>query len=29
VAQRDGISFDKILDLYALNGHDIRPALSD
>lgn len=27
VEQRDGISFDRVLDLLALNGHDIRPAL--
>jgi hypothetical protein len=26
--QRDGISFDRLLDIYALHGHDIRPALS-
>lgn len=29
VDQRDGISFDRILELYALNGHDLRPALTD
>lgn len=27
VEQRDGITFDRVLDLYALNGHDIRPSL--
>lgn len=27
VQQRDGISFDQILDFYALNGHDIRDSL--
>jgi hypothetical protein len=27
--QRDGISFDRILELYALNGHDIRAVLSE
>ncbi|HJQ60188.1 MAG TPA: DUF2199 domain-containing protein [Vineibacter sp.] len=27
VEQRDGITFDRLLDIYALNGHDIRPAL--
>jgi hypothetical protein len=26
--QKNGISFDRLLDLYALNGHDIRDALS-
>jgi hypothetical protein len=26
--QQVGISFDRVLDLYALNGHDLRPALS-
>lgn len=25
--QRDGISFDRLLDIYASHGHDIRPAL--
>lgn len=29
VEQRDGISFDRILELYALNGHDMRSALTD
>jgi hypothetical protein len=27
--QRDGITLDRLLDLYALNGHDLRPALGD
>ena len=27
--QEDGISFDQLLDIYAENGHDIRPALSE
>ncbi|MBK6896735.1 MAG: DUF2199 domain-containing protein [Alphaproteobacteria bacterium] len=26
--QRDGITFDRILELYALNGHDIRDSLT-
>jgi len=26
--QRDGISFDRLLDIYALNGHDIRSDLA-
>ena len=29
VEQREGITFDRILDLYALNGHDIRKSLMD
>jgi hypothetical protein len=28
IEQRDGISFDRVLDLLALNGHDIRAALT-
>lgn len=28
VEQRQGITFDRILDLYALNGHDVREALT-
>ena len=28
VEQHQGITFDRILDLYALNGHDIREALT-
>nr|WP_290428559.1 DUF2199 domain-containing protein [Defluviimonas salinarum] len=28
-AQRDGITFDALLDLYARYGHDIRPYLTD
>ncbi len=27
VAQADGIDLDQLLDIYAANGHDIRPAL--
>ena len=29
VEQRDGITFDRILEIYALNGHDMRDALSE
>jgi hypothetical protein len=29
VEQKEGITFDRILDLYALNGHDIRKSLMD
>jgi hypothetical protein len=29
VEQREGMSFDRILETYALNGHDLRGALSD
>lgn len=29
VEQREGITFDRILEIYALNGHDLRTALSD
>lgn len=29
VEQREGITFDRLLELYALNGHDLRKALSD
>ncbi len=29
VEQRDGITFDRLLEIYALNGHDLRGALSD
>jgi hypothetical protein len=29
VEQREGITFDRILEIYALYGHDIRPALMD
>lgn len=29
VEQREGIAFDRILDIYALNGHDLRDALSE
>ena len=28
VEQRDGVTFDRILEIYALNGHDMRDALS-
>ncbi len=28
VEQRDGITFDRILDIYALNGHDLRSHLT-
>jgi hypothetical protein len=28
VEQRNGISFDRLLDIYAWNGHDLRDALS-
>ena len=27
--QRSGITFDRVLEIYALNGHDLRTALSD
>jgi hypothetical protein len=27
IEQRDGITFDRLLEIYALNGHDIGPAL--
>lgn len=26
--QREGVSLDRILELYALNGHDLRPGLA-
>ena len=29
VEQRQGITFDRILELYALSGHDLRSALTD
>ena len=29
VEQREGITFDRVLEIYALNGHDLRSALSD
>jgi hypothetical protein len=29
IEQRDGITFDRLLEIYALNGHDMRAALSD
>jgi hypothetical protein len=29
IEQRDGITFDRVLEIYALNGHDLRVALSD
>ena len=29
VEQRDGISFDRLLEIYAANGHDIRGALAE
>ncbi len=29
VEQREGISFDRVLEIYAAHGHDIRPALLD
>jgi hypothetical protein len=29
IAQREGINFDRVLEIYALNGHDLRAALSD
>lgn len=29
VEQREGINFDRVLEIYALNGHDLRAALSD
>lgn len=29
LAQRDGVSFDALLDIYAQCGHDMRPYLSD
>ena len=28
VEQREGITFDRVLEIYALNGHDMRDALS-
>jgi hypothetical protein len=28
IEQRDGITFDRLLDIYAANGHDMRAALS-
>ena len=29
IEQRDGITFDRLLEIYALNGHDLRIALLD
>jgi hypothetical protein len=29
VEQRDGISFDRLLEIYAIDGHDIRAALAE
>jgi hypothetical protein len=29
IEQRAGITFDRVLEIYALNGHDLRTALSD
>jgi len=29
IEQRAGITFDRLLDIYALNGHDIARALVD
>jgi len=29
IEQRKGITFDRLLDIYAANGHDLRPALSN
>jgi hypothetical protein len=29
VEQRQGITFDRLLEIYALNGHDLGAALSD
>lgn len=29
VEQRDGITFDRLLEIYAINGHDIRAALAE
>jgi hypothetical protein len=29
VEQRDGITLDRLLDLYAIHGHDFRPGLTD
>jgi hypothetical protein len=29
IEQREGITFDRLLEIYALNGHDLRNALSD
>ena len=29
VEQQHGITFDRVLDLYAINGHDIRASLND
>jgi hypothetical protein len=29
IEQRDGITFERVLELYALNGHDLRQALTD
>jgi hypothetical protein len=29
IEQRDGITFDRLLEIYALNGHDLRKALSN
>jgi hypothetical protein len=29
IEQREGITFDRLLEIYALNGHDVRGALSD
>ena len=29
IEQREGITFDRVLELYALHGHDLRAALSD
>ena len=29
VEQRDGMTFDRLLEIYAINGHDIRRSLSD
>ena len=29
IEQRDGVTFDRLLEIYALNGHDIRTSLVD
>jgi hypothetical protein len=29
IEQREGITFDRLLEIYALNGHELRNALSD
>lgn len=29
IEQQNGITFDRLLEIYALNGHDLRTALSD